>query len=47
MIHPFFDSIEWNKLEKLEISPPYIPFIQNSEDIDSALLDPSLSNSSG
>lgn len=32
MAHPFFNSIDWEKLEKLEISPPYIPFLVNEED---------------
>lgn len=32
MGHPFFDSVDWNELEKLERTPPYVPNLLNEED---------------
>ena len=28
--HPFFEDIDWNKIEKREIIPPFIPVIKNN-----------------
>lgn len=30
--HPFFSCINWEKLERLEITPPFIPKIRNPKD---------------
>ena len=30
--HPFFASIDWEKLAKKELEPPYIPKLENEED---------------
>ena len=29
--HPFFESIDFEKLEKLEVAPPWIPEVTNDE----------------
>lgn len=30
--HPFFESVDWKSIENLEVSPPYIPFLNDEED---------------
>lgn len=31
--HPYFDSIDWDKIYKKEIEPPFIPSIKNENDV--------------
>jgi len=31
--HPWFRAIDWNKLEKLEIAPPFIPKVSSADDV--------------
>jgi serine/threonine protein kinase len=33
MEHPFFDSIDWEKLAKKEVKPPYIPKTKRIDDL--------------
>lgn len=33
MDHPFFEDINWEKLERKEVKPPYVPSIRKSDDI--------------
>lgn len=31
--HPWFNDIDWFKLERLQITPPFIPHVKNEEDV--------------
>ena len=31
--HPFFDTIDWNKLEQKLIEPPYLPYAEHMENV--------------
>jgi len=31
--HPWFKSIDWEKLERMEITPPYIPPVKSADDV--------------
>lgn len=31
--HPFFASIDWSKLSKRQVDPPYVPRIQSEYDL--------------
>jgi len=31
--HPWFRSIDWVKLEKLEIPPPFVPLVKSADDV--------------
>jgi serine/threonine protein kinase len=31
--HPFFESIDWDKMLRKEITPPYIPLLDNKTDL--------------
>jgi len=31
--HPWFRSLNWDKLEKLEITPPFIPSVKSADDV--------------
>ena len=31
--HPFFASIDWEKLENKEITPPFVPLVSGAEDV--------------
>eukprot|EP00343_Euplotes_focardii_P008749 CAMPEP_0205826130 /NCGR_PEP_ID=MMETSP0206-20130828/27723_1 /ASSEMBLY_ACC=CAM_ASM_000279 /TAXON_ID=36767 /ORGANISM="Euplotes focardii, Strain TN1" /LENGTH=110 /DNA_ID=CAMNT_0053125821 /DNA_START=881 /DNA_END=1213 /DNA_ORIENTATION=+ len=33
MSHPFFESIDWEKLQRLEVTPPYIPKVKKHDDL--------------
>lgn len=33
MEHPFFDSIDWDKLAKREVKPPYVPKVKRIDDL--------------
>jgi serine/threonine protein kinase len=33
MEHPFFESIDWEKLKKQDIKPPYIPKVKKIDDL--------------
>ena len=35
--HPFFSTINWEKLAKLEIKPPVRPELENSDDDEDEL----------
>jgi len=34
MSHPYFESIDWKKLNSKEINPPYIPQVSSSDSIE-------------
>jgi len=31
--HPWFRDIDWDKLERLEISPPFVPNVKSADDV--------------
>lgn len=31
--HPWFRSIDWNKLDKLELPPPFVPTVKSADDV--------------
>lgn len=40
--HPFFRRIDWSKIEKLEVQPPFIPVIRNPRSAEN--FDPAFTN---
>ena len=32
--HPFFKDVDWNRLEKKEIDPPFLPRIEKTNELN-------------
>lgn len=42
MLHPYFNSIDWNLVPELKLNPPYVPKIKNGTDLTH--FDPAFTN---